>query len=289
MMRVRRQLVQPGPATSPRLTVQPCSVERLDLVLPAGRTVLEAVAGVLRERGIDTAIIEMSGAVLAPLVYVIPAESPDPDHVAWYSTPRRPEGPGRVELAVLSFGQDGAAPFVHCHGIWRHADGHRGGGHLLPDLSVLAEETVASVWAIRGAGLERQPDPETNFSILMPVARGTPDPQQARGLLVRIKPNFDLHTGLESVAWAHGFGPGSVHGVVSLVDCAFADGQFMESFASEGFIRQGRIAGGRAELDLGLAAMSAEVFEGTVKPGGNGICIASELLIVETSERETAR
>jgi predicted DNA-binding protein with PD1-like motif len=282
MIRVRRQLQQPGPATNPRLTVQPCSVTRLELTLPAGGTVLETVAAVLHGRGIETAILEMPGAVLEPLAYVIPAESPDPDHVAWYSTLRKPEGRGRVEHAILSFGRDGAAPFLHCHGIWHHADGHRGGGHLLPDQSVLAEETLVQVWAIQGAGLARLPDPETNFSILMPVAQGAPDPQQARGLLVRIKPNFDLHIGLESAARAQGFSEASVHGVVSLVDCAFEDGQFMDSFASEGFIRQGRITGGRAELDLGLAAMSAKVFEGAVQRGGNGICIASELLIVET-------
>lgn len=284
MMRARRQLVHPGPAVNPRLTVQPCSVERLELTLPAGGTVLDTVAAVLHGRGIETAMLEMSGAVLEPLAYVIPAQSPDPDHVAWYSTPRRPEGRGRVERAVLSFGRDGAAPFLHCHGIWHHADGHRGGGHLLTDQSVLAEEVPVQVWAIRGAGLARLPDLETNFNILMPVAQGAPDPQQARGLLVRIRPNFDLHTGLETAAWAQGLGEASVHGVVSLVDCAFEDGRFMDSFASEGFIRQGRITGGRADLDLGLAAMSAEVFEGKVQRGGNGICIASELLIVETRE-----
>ncbi|MCC7319708.1 MAG: DUF296 domain-containing protein [Rubellimicrobium sp.] len=282
MMRARRRVQHPGPATAPRLTVQPCSVRRLELTLPAGGTVLDTVAAALHGRGIEAAILEMSGAALDPLVYVIPATSPDAGHVAWYSAPRRPDGRGRVERAVLSFGRDGAAPFLHCHGIWHHADGHRGGGHLLTDQSVLAEEAPVLVWAIQGAGLARLPDPETNFSILMPFGQGRPDPDQARGLLVRIKPNVDLHTGLEAAARAQGLREASVHGVVSLVDCAFEDGRFMESFASEGFVRQGRIAGGRADLDLGLAALSAEVFEGRVRRGGNGICIACELLIVET-------
>lgn len=282
MMPARRSLQQPGPASDPRVTVRPCSVTRLVVMLPAGGTVLDTVAQVLQARGIEAAILELTGGALEPLAYVIPAESPDADHVAWYSTPRKPEGRGRIERAVLSFGRDGAAPFVHCHGIWHHADGYRGGGHLLTDQSVLAEETLVQVWAIQGAGLLRQPDPETNFSILMPVEQGAPDPNQARGLLVRIKPNFDLHEGLESAARAQGLGEASVHGVVSLVDCAFEDGRFMSSFASEGFIHQGHISGGRADLDIGVAAMSAEVFEGRVQRGGNGICIASELLIVET-------
>ena len=280
-MRTRRLLRQPGPELEPRVVALPCSVQKLVLRFPAGKSVLSGISDVLAVNGIETAMLEFAGGRLSPLVYVIPAVSTEPAHVAWYSDQRRPEGVARFERAVMSFGWDKGEPFLHCHGIWLHADGFRGGGHLITDQSVFAEEVEATVWAICGARLERLPDEETNFSLLTPIASGQADPGGIRGVLLRIRPNFDIHGGIETAARANGIGRGRVHGVISLVDCDFEGGQFMESYASEGFIHAGHLEGGIAQLSVGVAAMNGEVFEGGLVRGGNVICIASEILVIQ--------
>lgn len=275
-----RFLRQPGPALAPRVVAVPCGVRPGRVAFPGGARVLPAVASALAEAGIDAAILEFDAGDLEPLVYVVPATSPDADHVAWYSEPRRPAGRARIARAVMSYGQDQGAPFLHCHGIWLHADGFRGGGHLVPDASVFAGPVAARVWAISGARLDRRFDAETNFSLFTPVAGGEVDGSAARGVLLRIKPNADIHAAIETAAADRGIRHGRIHGVCSLVDCDFADGRHMDSFASEAFIREGRLDEGVATLSIGVAALGGAVFDGEIRRG-NVICIASEILVVE--------
>lgn len=56
----------------------------------------------------------------------------------------------------------------------------------------------------------------------------------------------------------------------------------MASFASEAFIKNGRLENGMINLTIGVAALDARVFEGEIVRGGNITCIACELLIVES-------
>lgn len=277
-----RVLTQPGPASDPRVVVERCVARRLRMQFRAGVPVLSAVAEALAEQQIETAIIEFSSGELSPLVYVIPATSPDAEHAAWYSEPRSPEGRASIEQAVMSFGWDSDDPFLHCHGIWIDADGRRCGGHLLPERTMFATDTDATVWAIGGARLERIFDPETNFSLLTPVGKNVSGQPNTRALLLRVKPNVDIHTAIEMAAMEHGIEQGSVHGVCSLVDCDFADGSYMSSFASEGFIKDGEIKNKKAKLTVGIAAMNEEIFEGEIARGGNIVCIATEILVVGT-------
>ena len=133
-----------------------------------------------------------------------------------------PEGIARLENATLSYGNDGGKPFIHCHGIWRHAGGHLGGGHLIPEDTGLAEDVVATAWIVSGAFLDRQADTETNFPLPTPVAEGSPDLASKCAALLRIKPNMDIHLAIEAAAREHGIDNGTIHGVCSLVSCDFA-------------------------------------------------------------------
>ncbi|WP_414735954.1 PCC domain-containing protein [Ensifer adhaerens] len=278
---MQRHISHPGPQSQPRVISQPCSARRLSIRFQPGKSVLEAVAEALGAAGVDSAVIEFDAGKLRPLVYVIPAPSADEAFAAWYSDIRRPDGTARFERVVMSYGRRGEAPFIHCHGIWRHADGFRGAGHLIPHETVFAEEVEATVYALSGAILDQQPDPETNFPLLTPVPNGVAREGGHRAVLVRAKPNTDIHAALEEVASRHGIRNASIHGIGSLVGCDFVDGRQMVSYASELFIREGRIDSGEATIDIGVVGIDAEIFEGEILRGGNVICIACELLIVE--------
>lgn len=277
----RRSIQHPGPASEPRVLAQACSARRLTLTFQSGKPVLDAVTEALADEGIDSAVIEIEGGSFDPLVYVIPAPSPDDSHAAWYSDTRRPDGRAQLERVVMSYGSRQGAPFIHCHGIWIHADGFRGAGHLIPHEAAFGGEVQATVHALSGAILDQQADAETNFTLLTPVANGAATESETRAVLLRIKPNTDIHQALEETARANGIEAATVHGIGSLVGCDFADGSHMASYASELFIREGRIEAGRAAIDIAVVDIDAEIFDGEITRGGNDVCVTCELLIVE--------
>ncbi|WP_312796360.1 DUF296 domain-containing protein [Tianweitania sp.] len=276
-----RSIHHPGTPDQPRMLAETCSVRRLNLRFAAGVPVLEAVAQALASEGIDSAVIEIEGGSFAPLVYVIPAPSPDDSHAAWYSDTRQPDGVALGESLVMSFGRRQGKPFIHCHGIWVHADGFRGAGHLIPHEAMFAEEVEATVYAVSGAIFDQQQDAETNFTLLTPVPNGVVQPDEDRGVLLRIKPNTDIHAAVEDAAKSAGITSGTLHGIGSLVGCDFADGTHMASYASELFIREGRVEAGRAALDIAIVDIDAAIFEGEITRGTNPVCVTCELLIVE--------
>ncbi|ACI59470.1 conserved hypothetical protein (plasmid) [Rhizobium leguminosarum bv. trifolii WSM2304] len=281
-----RFLEQPGPALEPRVLCEPCSARKITRRFPARKSVHQAISEALAGENAEAAVIEIAAADLAQLVYVIPAPSPSPEHVAWYSERRKPEGMARLEKASMSFGWERGAPFIHCHGIWSHADGFRAGGHLITEETEFGRETEATVWVVDSARLERLADTETNFSLLTPVPGGGRESSADafRALLLRIKPNSDIHASIESTAADHGVRNATIHGVCSLIDCDFVDGTHMASYASEAFIADGRLENGNARLTIGVTALDAKVFEGEIVRGGNITCIACEILIVERAE-----
>ena len=262
------------------MLTQGCSVRKLQLRFYAGLPVLDAVAKALTAEGIEGAVIEIEGGSFAPLVYVIPAPSLDDSHAAWYSDTRKPDGVALGESLVMSFGRRKGEPFIHCHGIWIHADGFRGAGHLIPHEAMFAEEVEATVYAVSGAILEQQQDSETNFTLLTPVPNGSAGSDQARGVLLRIKPNTDIHAAVEQAASSAGIAQASIHGIGSLVGCDFVDGTHMASYASELFIRNGSVEDGTAALDIAIVDVDAAIFEGEIMRGTNPVCVTCELLIV---------
>lgn len=276
-----RSIQHPGQAVEPRVLAQHCSVRKLTVTFQPGVPVLQAIAQTLGEHAIDSAVIEIEGGSFAPLVYVIPAASSDSSHAAWYSDTRQPAETALGESLVLSFGRRQGEPFIHCHGIWIHADGFRGAGHLIPHEAMFAEAVEATVYAVSGAIFDQRQDVETNFTLLTPVPNGQPRPDEAEGVLLRIKPNTDIHSALEDAAHIAGISNATVHGIGSLVGCDFVDGRHMASYASELFIREGRIDDGEAMLDIAIVDVDAKIFEGEIVRSTNPVCVTCELLIVE--------
>lgn len=279
----KRFIKHAGPALEPRVISQSCSVRSFIVKFQPCRTVLQSVTEALEAEGVESAIIEIEEGAFAPLVYVIPAASTDDRYAAWYSDTRCPDGVGQVSRLTMSFGRREGAAIIHCHGIWRHADGYLGAGHLLPQEAAFGDVVTATVHAISGAVLEQQDDMETNFPLLTPIRSGRPRPGEKSAVLLRVKPNTDVHLALAETARAHRISEATVHGNLSFVGCEFADGKFLESYASEAFVRSGLIKEGVPVIDVGVVGMKSDIYQGELSSSGNVICIASELLIVESA------
>jgi predicted DNA-binding protein with PD1-like motif len=282
-----RTIRHPGIPVAPRVASVPCRAEKLRMTLQPGVSVLEAVRTALDERGVDSAVVEITGGALKPLVYVIPALSDDDVHAAWYSDTRTPTGRAEIEQLVLSFGRRDGQPFLHCHGIWRHADGFRGAGHLIPHDAQFAEPVEADAWAVSGAILDQQEDSETNFKLFTPVSwQAVPAAQARRAVLCRVRPNEPISAAIERIAAEHGLENATLHGIGSLVGCDFIDGRHMASIASELFIRKGvvelRDSKPTCTLDLAIVDVEGKIFEGEITPDNN-VCVTFELLIVESA------
>ena len=111
-------VTHPGPANDARLELVPCAGRPVALTLRAGRPLEDAVGEAMAEAGLDSAWLEIAEAPVSRLDYVIPALSPDADHVAWYSDIRALGGPGRIDRLGMVVGTHDGASFLHGHGLW---------------------------------------------------------------------------------------------------------------------------------------------------------------------------
>lgn len=280
-----RTIRHPGEPLEPRVLAASCRARKLGVTFRPGVSVLSSVTEALAPLGIDSAVVEIAGGAFEPLVYVMPAESDDGVHAAWYSETHAPEGRAEIEALSFTYGRRDGEPFLHCHGVWRHADGLRRAGHLMPGEACFAEPVEATVLALSGAMLDQLDDSETKFRLFTPVARGEPNQEGRRAVLCRVKPNEEICGAIERTAAEHGIERASLHGVGSLVGCDFTDGQHMASIASELFIRRGAVRSENGEpvasLDIAIVDIDGSIFEGEILRGRNTVCVTFELVIVE--------
>ena len=174
-----RTIRQPGPASAERCVAVPVASVPIAATLPAGVLLLDALHALLGQE-YDGACLTLTGGGLAPFAYVMPAKSPDADHVAFYSATFRPPGVTRLGDGAVTVGFRDGKPFFHCHAMWTEADGHRGCGHVLPEETVIAAPVKVRGAVIIGARFEVHPDRETGYSLLAPVATGRVQPPGAR-------------------------------------------------------------------------------------------------------------
>ncbi len=272
-----RSLRQPGPAHPVRIDSIGGKPQALRFPLQRGQTLNQALTAPLVAAGFQSAAVTLCGAALAPFRYVMPNPSPDASHVAWFSATQAPEGTSRVELANATFGWSGGAPFVHCHAVWREPDGRRRGGHILPHETWIAEPAEAAAWGFRSIRIEALPDAETNFALFQPAGMSAPG---ASGVVVRIKPNQDIISAIETVADRHGMADATIRGSLgSLIGARFSDGTRVDDSATEVLVRHGTIRAGRASLDLLVVDMQGRVHEGWLTRGDNPVCITFDIVL----------
>ena len=282
----RRRILHPGPAAAARHDAVPVRLRGQPLRLRAGRTLLDALVDALPP-GTASAVLTLGEATLAPFAYVMPARSRSGEHAVYFSERFDADGPVRLRGASVTFGRQDGAPWLHCHARWTAADGQPHCGHVLPRDAVLASDLPATAWLLDGAAFDVLPDAETRFSLFRPVAVPRSDGALAHpdALAVRLAPNEDVCTALESLCRQHGFERAVVRGGVgSTVGAVFDDGRVVQPFVTEVLIRDGRIAPGTdglpvAALDVSLVDHTGGLADGRLARGANSVLVTFELVL----------
>jgi len=283
-MTAPRVIAHPGPVAPVRHTLAEADAVGLDFTIAAGESVEAWLARGVAAAGCDSAYVEIRDGRLAPFRYVMPAGSPGPSHAAWYSETFAPEGVATVVRAGAIVGRRDGAPFVHCHGLWRSADGHLAMGHMLPAESI-AERTIRVVGVgLRGAVFESRYDPETNFTLFASEATLPARNAGSSALALTLRPNQDVCLAVEALCAEAGIGNARIFGIGSLNGARFEDGPAMHSYASELLIRDGRLDatadGPSLRLDVEVVATVGGIFDGVLVRGDNPVCVTFELVVV---------
>jgi predicted DNA-binding protein with PD1-like motif len=270
-----RSLRQPGPVHPNRIDCCSGEVVPLRYRLTPGLTLNEAVTGPLVEAGFQSGTVVFRHVALNPFRFVMPGPADDDSHVAYFSAPRAPAGTTRIERANATFGWADGKPFIHCHAVWVEPDGHRRGGHILPTETIVAEAGDVQAWGFRDVRIDTRPDPETNFTLFQPSGGGA-----GRDVVLRMKPNQDVVSALETIGVRNGVIRGSLG---SLIGARFTDGGRVDDHATEVLVREGSIRDGVAALDLLVVDMQGEVHEGWLQRGENPVCITFDLFVEATT------
>lgn len=280
---------QPGPAEAERLVAVAGRGRAVRLRLPAGRRLVDAMADAFAAQGFAGGTACVDGLALAPFAYVMPALAPDAEHAAFYSETFRPAGVARIESGAMSFGRRDGAPFFHCHGLWREETGRRGGGHVLPEETILAEDAEIAGFGVDGAIFEAAPDPETNFKLFGPVAAPLAGEGPGAGCaILRVRPNVDLHGALEGFCESMGWRAAILRGGVgSTIGAAFDDGRIVERFATEVFVKGGVVSRSAsrewaARIEVGIVDHAGGIAEGVLRRGDNPVLMTFELVLEPT-------
>jgi len=280
-----RQIQQPGTGSAERAQWVETHGLAFPMTLQAGLPLLEAVRRSFAAAGFVSGVAKLDGLALSPFAYVMPALAKRPEHAAFYSETFRPAGVSRIETGAITFGQRDGAPFFHAHGLWTEGDGKRGGGHVLPDETMVAETITLPAVGLDGAVFVAEPDGETNFKLFGPkAAAALGATREGRFFALRVKPNVDFCGALERFCAERGIREAVIHGGVgSTIGARFDDGGTVESFATEVAITEGRITGGetgpQAEIDVALVDFTGAMASGRLKRGDNPVLMTFELVL----------
>jgi predicted DNA-binding protein with PD1-like motif len=281
-----RHIVQPGPPAPERIQWVEARGRAFSFTLEAGLPLLEAARRGFAAEGFAGGTLNFGAGALGPFAYVMPALSKTGENAAFYSDPFRPAGTTRLQIGALTLGERDGAPFFHCHALWSEAGGRAGGGHVLPEETVVAEPFAVEAFGIDGAMFTAEVDPETNFKLFGPVASAARGAETtSRAFALRLRPNQDFAGALEGFCRERGIASAKLHGGVgSTIGARFTDGRIVEPFATEMAVRSGAIisrAGGalEAELDVVLVDYLGGVAEGRLKPGDNPVLMTVELVL----------
>ena len=286
-----RRIAQPGPPAPERIQWAEARGRAFVLTLEAGLPLLEAARRGFSAHGFGGGVLNFRGGALGPFAYVMPALSKTGANAAFYSDTFRPDGVTRLKLGAMTLGQRDRAPFFHCHALWTEADGSAGGGHILPEQTIVAEAFEAAAFGIDGAVFTAEPDPETNFRLFGPLpsvaSRAT---TTHRAFALRLRPNQDFAGALETFCRERGIASARLHGGVgSIIGARFVDGRAVEPFATEMALRAGAVVAGRdgvleAQLDVALVDYTGGLAEGRLVRGDNPVLMTMELVLEVTSE-----
>jgi predicted DNA-binding protein with PD1-like motif len=281
-----RSIAQPGRPSPERIQWAEARGRAFSFTLEAGVPLLEAARRGFAAEGFAGGTLSIKGGALGPFAYVMPALSKTGENAAFYSDTFRPAGITRLKTGAMTLGSRDGAPFFHCHALWTEADGRAGGGHILPEETVVAELFEAEAFGLDGALFAAEPDPETNFKLFGPIpsaAAGADTTSHAYAL--RLRPNQDFAGALEAFCRERGIISARLHGGVgSIIGARFADGRIVEPFATEMAVSSGVIVSGaggtlEAELDVALVDYLGGLAVGRLIRGDNPVLMTMELVL----------
>ncbi|NPU12942.1 DUF296 domain-containing protein [Bradyrhizobium sp. 83002] len=280
-----RSITQPGLPVAERIQWVEARGRAFTFTMEQGQPLLEAARRGFAAHGFAGGVLEIKGGALGPFAYVMPALSKTADHAAFYSETYRPAGVTRLSTATMTLGMRDGAPFFHCHALWTEAGGRAGGGHILPEETVVAEPFEVAAFGVDGAIFAAEPDPETGFKLFGPVPavpRGATTDRRAFAL--RLRPNQDFAGCLEAFCKAQGVREVRIRGGVgSTIGARFDDGGVVEPFATELTITSGAIApsadGLQATLDVALVDYTGALAQGRLVRGDNPVLMTMELVL----------
>ncbi|WP_291686736.1 DUF296 domain-containing protein [Bradyrhizobium sp.] len=290
-----RSIQQPGPPAPERIQWVEARGRAFSFTLQAGLSLLEAARRGFAREGFAGGVLNIREGSLGPFAYVMPALSKTGENAAFYSDTFRPAGVTRLKTGAMTLGQRDGAPFFHCHALWREADGRNGGGHILPEETVVAEPFEVDAFGLDGAEFTGEPDPETNFKLFGPVPRALSEAKTtSRAFALRLRPNQDVAGALEAFCRQHGILRARLRGGVgSTIGARFTDGSSVVPFATELAIRSGTVASHPdgtlvAELDVALVDYLGGLAEGTLIRGDNPVLMTMELVLEVLGEEARA-
>ncbi|MGJ4931982.1 PCC domain-containing protein [Bradyrhizobium sp. HKCCYLS2038] len=280
-----RSITQPGAPVAERIQWVEARGRAFTFTMEKGLPLLQAAHRGFAAHGFAGGVLDIRGGALGPFAYVMPALSKTPDHAAFYSETYRPTGVTRLDTATMTLGVRDGAPFFHCHALWTEEGGRAGGGHILPEETIVAEPFEVKAFGLDGAIFAGEPDPETGFKLFGPVAAV---PREAktdrRAFALRLRPNQDFAGCLEAFCQAQGIREARIHGGVgSTIGARFESGAIVEPFATELTITSGKIAPGadglEAVLDVALVDYTGTLARGRLVRGDNPVLMTMELVL----------
>src|ERR1700690_2677756 len=132
-----RSIRQPGPIVPERIQWVEARGRAFSFTLAAGLPLLEAARRGFAAEGFAGGVLNIATGALGPFAYVMPALSKTGENAAFYSDTFRPNGVTRLRMGAMTLGSRDGAPFFHCHALWTEADGSSGGGHILPEETIV--------------------------------------------------------------------------------------------------------------------------------------------------------
>jgi predicted DNA-binding protein with PD1-like motif len=285
-----RRIEQPGRPAPERIQWAEARGRAFSFALEAGLPLLEAARRGFAGRGFAGGVLNIKGGSLGPFAFVMPALSKTGENAAFYSDTFRPAGVTRLRMGAMTLGSRDGAPFFHCHALWTEADGRAGGGHIVPEETVVAEPFEVDAFGLDGALFTAEPDLETNFKLFGPIpsaaaAAKMTDKTTSRAYALRLRPNQDFSGSLETFCREQGITSAKLHGGVgSIIGARFADGRVVEPFATEMAVRSGVIASRadgtlEAKLDVALVDYLGGLAMGWLVRGDNPVLMTMELVL----------
>ncbi|WP_257164946.1 DNA-binding protein [Bradyrhizobium sp. SRS-191] len=280
-----RFITQPGPPIADRIQWVEARGRAFTFTMEQGVPLLEAARRGFAAHGFAGGVLDIKRGALGPFAYVMPALSKTPDHAAFYSDTYRPAGVTQLTTGTMTLGIRDGAPFFHCHALWTDEGGRAGGGHILPEETIVAEPFEVEAFGLDGTIFAAEPDPETGFKLFGPVAAAPSGATtDRRAFALRLRPNQDFAGCLEAFCRSHGIHEARIRGGVgSTIGARFEDGAIVAPFATELTIAAGRITRGEsgleAVLDIALVDYTGALAQGRLVRGDNPVLMTMELVL----------